>query len=58
MKVKIIKASSPYFWYADRIGQTYIVKESEEREDDYQRIHDGGDYIAKDDCVLMGGDRS
>lgn len=49
MKVKVIKAEQQSYWYADKIGEEFIVKEDIENPDSYTLLDDWH-YIQKDDC--------
>lgn len=58
MKIKIIKAGKPTYWYADSVGATLEVVDR--HKEDYTLAEDyllGEDavwrHIAKDDCVIL-----
>ena len=48
MKVKITKATLDTFWYADKIGETFEI-----REDCHCVVTDGKHIIYLDDCVVV-----
>ncbi len=53
IRVRIIGASSPDFWYAKKIGQEFLVLS--ERKDSY-RVNVGdpaAHYVAKQDCEIV-----
>jgi len=50
MKIKIIKAGSPGYWYSLHIGKEFGVLG--ETEKDY-RVLDGNHFVAKSDCEII-----
>lgn len=52
MKVKITKASSPVYWYADKIGEEFFVEESSAFPDKFFAGHSTG-WIEKEDTQLL-----
>ena len=55
MKVKIIKSEKPTYWYADKIGQTFEVKDYNNT--DYRKVGSGY-YISKSDCEIVENELS
>ena len=55
MKIKIIKSSDPFFWYSDKIGQVFEVKNSETDSECYDVINSEqeGFEILKSDCHIV-----
>jgi hypothetical protein len=57
-KVKITKCPDPTFWYKDKIGKTYVVKESRRIDDAWALVHDKKSpyrYIAIGDAEMLEG---
>ena len=57
MKVKITKCSTGTWWYADKIGNEYVVEPttflSGLWKDCYQLVSNSSYYIHKDDCEIV-----
>lgn len=57
IRIRIIRASSPNFWYAKKIGQEFQVLS--ERKDSYRvNVADpAAHYVAKQDCEIVNTDQ-
>lgn len=61
MKVKIVKCSGPGWWYSDRIGDVFKVKQAKiewgDAPDDWEvsdkESYNYGDFILKTDCEII-----
>ncbi len=54
MRVKIIKCRQPHFWYSNKIGKEYNVRQCKNIDEDYELI--GNDFFAnieKEDCEII-----
>lgn len=52
MKVKITRCESPSFWYSDKVGQTFEVKQSTFDPDKFHLIGDTK-FISKWNCEII-----
>jgi hypothetical protein len=56
MKVRILKASEPTYWYANSIGKEYEVEGPRKGEYILVPFDTNGDhYILEDDCEVVSG---
>jgi hypothetical protein len=53
MKVRIIKASKPTYWYAGRIGETFEIRDKRGIDGDYVVVGDDYRGIKKSDCEVV-----
>lgn len=51
--IKIVSCKIPYFWYEDRIGQSYAVTMELPRSY-YVKLRDRVDWVYKEDAIEVG----
>lgn len=53
MRVRIVKASQPSYWYADRVGQVYETDGLTRDKTNYRIKGDGIRLLGVEDCVVL-----
>lgn len=51
--IRVTKAGSQQYWYANKIGMEYEVEQDERYIDSWHVVTDYGGYVMKDDAVVL-----